>query len=562
MAGPASAVPAYPDAAITVQQPDGSTLTIRPAGDEYTGHFVTSDGYTVIKNADGYYTYAEMSADGRLVPGNVVATEPATRTPDTRNVLNALPKGLAPSNDRILPGMQSPPTAIMNTKAAVTNQHVLVIVIQFPDVPATYTLGDFENLMNQPGYDIYGSVHDFYLENSYGQFDLQGTVVGWYTASHSHDFYGYNDGNNWTASATLAKEAILAADAAGLDFSQFDNDNDGEVDGVFIVHSGPGAEVGYSDYPWSHSWGLAWAGVGAVTVDGKYLNRYTMQPEKHTLSSMVRIGVFCHEYGHAIGLPDLYDTDGSSNGIGSWCLMAGGSWNGGGKSPSHMSAWCKARLNFLSPVNILIDTTDVLIPDVENNPVVYRLWSEGLTGSEYYLAEYRRKTGFDGTLPGCGLAIWHIDDTRTNNEDETHRWVDLIEADNSENNSAGDVWLNKTFDSLSTPAAVSYSSAATMVSITVNSATCETAGLMVNFGIGIEPSCCVGMRGNIDGDPLDEITVGDITEMVDYMFRGGQIECPEEANVDGDALEEINIADLTRLVSYSFKSGGSPASCQ
>ena len=562
-AGTALGIPACPDASVTVHQPDGSTLTIHPAGDEYNGHFVTTDGYTVVKSADGFYTYARLALDGQLEPGNVIAADPEVRTPAAQNIVNGLPKGLAPTANRLLPGMQGPPPSILRAKnGTTTTQNVLIIVIQFPDVPPTYPLSNFENLMNQPGYASYGSVHDFYLANSYGQFSLQGTVVGWYTASHPHAWYGYGDGNNWTAAASLAKEAVLAADGAGLDFSPFDNDNDGEIDNVFIVHAGPGAETGFSDYPWSHSWGLDWAGIGGVTVDGKYLNRYTMEPEKHNSTSMVRIGVFCHEYGHALGLPDLYDTDYSSNGAGNWCLMSGGSWNGGGRSPSHFSAWCKVQLGWVTPINILVDTTEVLVPDVENNQVIYRLWTEGATGSEYYLAEYRQQTLFDATLPGCGLAIWHIDDTRTSNDNENHRWVDLVEADNTENNNAGDVWLDKTFDSLTTPAAVSYTTGATAVSVAVHSTACETNGLMVDFGIGIEPSCCVGMRGNVDDDPNDEITVGDISRLVDYMFKGGEIDCMEEANVDGDALGDINIGDLTTLVEYSFKSGRAPANCK
>ena len=73
---------------------------------------------------------------------------------------------------------------------------------------------------------------------------------------------------------------------------------------------------------------------------------------KNTGGNLIDIGVFCHEFGHVLGLPDLYDTDNSSEGLGQWCLMASGSWGGNGSSPqtpTHMSAWCKQKLGWVTP---------------------------------------------------------------------------------------------------------------------------------------------------------------------------------------------------------------------
>ena len=139
---------------------------------------------------------------------------------------------------------------------------------------------------------------------------------------------------------TMAFDAVTAADPT-VDFTPYDNDGNGFVDAFIVIHAGPGAEVtGSQDDIWSHKWVLP---SGARAVDHTKIYAYLTVPED------CKIGVCAHELGHLLfGFPDLYDTDSSSEGIGNWCLMAAGSWGGGGDLPVHPSAWCKANQGWVT----------------------------------------------------------------------------------------------------------------------------------------------------------------------------------------------------------------------
>ena len=134
-------------------------------------------------------------------------------------------------------------------------------------------------------------------------------------------------------------------------------------------------------------------------------SRYLTVPED------CKIGVCAHELGHLLfGFPDLYDTDGSSEGIGNWCLMAAGSWGGGGDMPVHPSAWCKANQGWVTVDNGAAKRPCRRSQDVKTSQTVYRLWKDGATGNEYFLVENRQQIGFDASLPGGGLLVWHVDE--------------------------------------------------------------------------------------------------------------------------------------------------------
>ena len=162
---------------------------------------------------------------------------------------------------------------------------------------------------------------------------------------------------------------------------------------------------------------------GPFDADGTKIFGYLTIPED------CKIGVCAHELGHLLfGWPDLYDTDGSSEGVGNWCLMGGGSWNGNGDIPAHPSAWCKADQGWVSVVNRTTNGT-VTIKDVKNDHKVYRLWKNGAAGKEYFLLENRQRTLYDRKLPGEGLLVYHVDEAIEGNEDENHPLVKLLEAD-------------------------------------------------------------------------------------------------------------------------------------
>jgi hypothetical protein len=127
---------------------------------------------------------------------------------------------------------------------------------------------------------------------------------------------------------------------------------------------------------------------------------------------MVSIGVFCHDFGHNLGLPDLYDTGYGGEGLGHWCLMSGGSWGGNGASPwlpVHLCSWAKGDLGWVEPTVISADGY-YDIPLWELIPQSYRLSTGGAPTAEYFLIENRQTIQQDAFLPGNGLLIYHIDE--------------------------------------------------------------------------------------------------------------------------------------------------------
>ena len=174
-----------------------------------------------------------------------------------------------------------------------------------------------------------------------------------------------------------------------------------------------------------------------------------------------------------MGLPDLYDTDGSSEGIGHWGVMASGSWTNNGETPAYFSAWCRYWLGWVEPVLITDDITNLVLEPIEDGGDVYMLpipgnWSES---NEYFLLENRQKMKYDSYLPGEGLLIWHIDEDVINskwnsnsvNNDEEHKGVDLEEADgqddldnNANRGDSGDPYDSGSFTKDTYPDSLAY----------------------------------------------------------------------------------------------------------
>jgi immune inhibitor A len=383
-------------------------------------------------------------------------------------------------------GIDRPPARTlekMKSSLALTKAtalRTLVILVDFPDEPFTagYIAGTparFDSLLfSDNRLNPTGSLKEFYLENSYGNLIVEGDVSGWYRASQSTKYYtNFCDGSTGFGdyphnAYRLAEEAIALADPY-VDYSQYDNNSDGYVDGVFIVFAG----LSYID---SRSYCDIWphmSGVGPFFLDGVYIDSYSIEPEESS-SGLCHIGVFCHEYGHVLGLPDLYDYDYSSEGCGHWTVMASGSYNGASRLPAHFDPWCKMQLGILTPINVVANMTDVQFPAAEWNPTVYRLWANGAVGEQYFLVENRQQTGFDAGLPGHGMLIWHIDETVWGNDDEWHPLVMLEQADGKfdlqyDRNSGdqGDPFPGGTlathFDDKTTPNSKSYYNATTQV---------------------------------------------------------------------------------------------------
>jgi M6 family metalloprotease-like protein len=295
--------------------------------------------------------------------------------------------------------------------------HIPIFCVKYSDTGAdpfaTSTLQTKLFVSNSPR-----TMTQFYDEISYGDLHVTGTVYGWTTLPSTRLFYtgsGTCDGLCGTSQVkTLITQTLTANDAA-IDFGQYDNDgpdgipnsgdDDGYVDFVSFVHPQSGAECGFSGQIWSHRFSLSGWGVGPfVTNDNRFgggkilIDDYTIQPVKNCdNTTLIDIGVFCHEFGHAFGLPDLYDTDGGAEGCGWWDLMSAGNWNQP-TNPAHMGAWSK---NFLGWSNVVVApaaVTPYSVANVENNRQIYRL--------DVMREKFRRTT--DAKITGnyslhCGL---------------------------------------------------------------------------------------------------------------------------------------------------------------
>lgn len=197
------------------------------------------------------------------------------------------------------------------------------------------------------------SLANYYLAQSDGKFTVDGGVYGWVKLPYPESFYGADAGDG-TDNANgpawrIVQDTIKAAQEQGIEipYKNFDADGDGYVDSLMVIHAGAGQEGGGGaqgdDAIWSHSWFVDYAHEGVKTNDGTWVGPYTIEPEDGA------VGVFAHEYGHQLGLPDLYDTTyiGESS-TGFYTLMSSGSWTGKplGTQPANLDIWSKMVLGW------------------------------------------------------------------------------------------------------------------------------------------------------------------------------------------------------------------------
>jgi len=411
--------------------------------------------------------------------------------------LIALTKRAQATRARLASGQITPEAAAAQGGPAVTGtRSIPVLMSRFSNTSADpYPVANLQKeLFDGPWTP--GTMTEYYQEISYGRFTVKGTVFPWKTLGHDDAFYEGGAGCNGLCDTSKVGEFLkdtLDANDAAVDFSKYDNDgpdgvpnsgdDDGYVDFVAFVHPEAGGECGTSNI-WSHRWTYnGWTGGDYTTKDAKHgggfikVNDYVIMPAFACGgTTMIQIGVFAHEFGHAFGLPDLYDTDdtnGDSQGLGNWCLMASGSWGGDGNSPerpTHMSAWSKEFLGWVLPTVVTADQSPATFPSVEDHATVIKV---PISATQYYLIENRQKKLFDQNLPIGGLAIWKVNQTVLNsglanntvNADENNKGVDLEEADgkadldNSVNRGdAGDIFpgsANKrSFDNATNPKSV------------------------------------------------------------------------------------------------------------
>ena len=458
------ATPHHPGAPVnpgpySVEQPDGSRITITAWGDSRTSGYQTKGGYAVAKDASGVWRYAvRLDAAGRPVASGLQvgkAAPPAaarglrTKVVERARTARAAAEARAP---RRAPGTGNGP------------QPGLVILVSFANQAS---VGSTEDQWAQDFFGAGSSVSGYYQANSFGKFALvpaaesagvaNNGVVGWLQLPYDHP----NFGNDYGASETkLGVDAVTAADPY-VDYASFDTNKDGSlsvselhvtviVAGYETSYGGLGNVCGNS--VWGHQGGLH---DSAPKLDGTVVNRSggTMFGEwmctpSNAPGQKSTIGVMVHEMGHDIGFPDLYDTDLTSAGVAKWSAMSTGSWNRvgtafSGTTPAGMDAFSKSYQGWLAPTPVVGAVNGAPLPSSATSPTAYRLganpddvdWKfEVRKGAgEYFLVENRQLVGWDAGLPACGVIVYHVDEgvTFSNkaNADESHRLVDVVEAD-------------------------------------------------------------------------------------------------------------------------------------
>ena len=477
-------VQANPDPADVVL-PDGTVLSVVLTGDEVLSYTRTVDGYTLFRGDDGFYYYAELSDVGDLEMSSIKAANPANRSKREQTFLGKIEARLGYSENQILEKKaqwqkKKVPEGISGAEfgpiddafPTTGNRNMLVLLGEFSDWTFVKSSSDFDNIMNVGS----ASFKAYYQDNSYGALNITTTIAGPYQIDMT---MAAADANI----RSYVRALVDAAEADGINFADFDNDNNGEMDALYVIHAGYGEE--YSGAPtyyiWSHSWSLS---TYARTYDGVYINDYATSPELRGLSgtTITAIGVITHEMGHNLGAPDYYDTDGTSSGGSAWDLkywdvMASGSWNNNGDTPAQHNMYTKWKFGWSNPTVIGTAATGLSLRNTSDYNEAYRI--NTTTTNEFFILENRQLTGWDSALRGHGMLVFHVDgnfidglSSNTVNANPSHQGLDLEEADNLRTSSdyTGDplpgASNNTSFTDTTTPNSKSWANANTNKPVT------------------------------------------------------------------------------------------------
>ncbi|MFX1318861.1 MAG: M6 family metalloprotease domain-containing protein [Promethearchaeota archaeon] len=296
-----------------------------------------------------------------------------------------------------------PPLEVYRSSRQVTGtKNLVAILVEFPDKGNTFTSAEVET-------NALAELNDYIDEVSYGLVSVGGDATQWYTLSHNRAYYV--DGTSFPSDPKfdIVSEAIALADP-DVDFSNYD--------GVTIIHAGQGQELSHD---WQDYWSSEWWGF-TIWADGISIQRASVSPEESLPGEPSFVGVLAHEFGHDLGLPDLYDVDYQGEQfVGHWGLMGAGSWNGPmglGDQPSHMMGWSKSQLGWVNASNTVEVSSDLtaVIDPLELPPTGIHLIRINVTSTHYFLIEVRKKIGYDTSLPiigpgGEGVLITEIDET-------------------------------------------------------------------------------------------------------------------------------------------------------
>ena len=392
---------------LRLRQPDGSSVHAYIRGDEYGNVLTSVDGYALMRDADGYYSYAWYDSNGIKHSSFRHYGEQAPK-----QVMDAsahIPYELLFKKSLNLRAQHGADASTMLKTKSVSSSKVSAVVIlaQFSDLKFKYSEKSFEGLL--------AKAKAYFNDQFGGKREFEFVVTPVISLPESYAYYGKNgeDGTDSKAAEAIYA-ACLKADAY-VDFSRFDNDGDGCVDNIFMFYAGPDeAEGAGDDYIWSHSWDIESAGMH-LTLDGVRIKKYALTSEliyyTDGFTEFNGIGSFCHEFSHLLGLQDLYDTDdvksgGTTEGVwGYTSLMDKGAYNNTCQTPPNYNALEREILGIASGIP-LREGMCSLRPVNENNEF-FRMDTDNK--DEYFLFEFRKASGWDQFIGGSGLLVYHID---------------------------------------------------------------------------------------------------------------------------------------------------------
>ncbi len=432
----ASAVPAD-TRPINVRQKDGTTITIIRYGDEFYHYTTTTDGY-LITEVDNIYYYATVDGSGIISSTGVAAKNPSMRTAEDRNTLSRVSRGVPTSvanyrasEVRRERAVDSPFTLDKRKAPAGTGyarpvgerkEKVIVLLAAFTDLGFTTENANaaFHSMLNDEGYNrngATGSARDYYLDQSYGKYDLDIDVAGPFVLPNNMAYYGGNDSSGSDRDVPRMIADVCAMADATVDFRQYAEG--GYITRIFVYFAGHNeAEGASANTVWPHRW-VVYPGYNCdadtpVVFDGVRLSDYACSSELRGWSGnqMAHIGTFCHEYGHCIGLADYYNTSygGGTVNLGSLSLMCGGNYNNEGATPPELGVYERYFLGWLEPKELPASGQVTLEPMATES--AYILHTD--TYNEYFMFENRDMTSkwnryISSNAPNGGLLIYHVD---------------------------------------------------------------------------------------------------------------------------------------------------------
>lgn len=447
------AVPAK-QAKKTLTLADGTQVVATQMGDEYMNWWQANNGMRYVESQDkeGVYEAANMDvmAAHAQMRRAIIGEKRAKR-------LNSVVK---PVNMSFSSGQQ---------RVQIGDEHItytgkkkgIIILVQFPNQKfetghdnAYYKMvANEKGLTHEDGY--VGSVTDYFLSQSNGQFELDFDIAGPYTLSHTSSYYGKNDGANIdTKVGYMIQEGCDAAVADGFNFNDYDWDGDGYADQVFVLYAGLGeASGGDAKTVWPHEYQIRYTCVGKVlnyTAEGKgKVDTYACANEMERVINnatgtytnelkLAGIGTICHEFSHCLGFADMYDTssNGGNYGMGFYDVMSAGSYNGGGFTPCNYTAYERIYAGWTEPIVLDEPATIKAMQSSEDYGRPFILYNDKHP-DEFYTLENRQKKGWDAELYGSGLMITHVDYDQTkwginqvNASASDHQRCTIFHADN------------------------------------------------------------------------------------------------------------------------------------